>query len=349
VRGGRTRLRRVAAAAATALAVVAGGAARAAAPDAPRFTLNEDMLTGVRSGSSERACDPQTVLGDLFAQLGPEAHVFPTENYYYFQFHRAGRAYAGSLRLASDTRDRGVLEFACYPAYARWLTADESEGIETDLTAADGVGVTPVAPLVYDVAFRGKTVRFRLDDLEQTVGVRLRYGELFAGRAFDESGLVFDLIFNRDRRRFYFVLDPRGGVPERFVRAGEDLLLGKRTGFLMYRDAIPEAKAERQVLIAVDADEVHLNSVYDGPFDQLPENFYARLGFWPLVYEAYPELKGELTPGGIYKKTGLIFAVSPYRMYGRDRSFRFVDACRARTADPVGRILCLTGEDAAGS
>src|SRR3546814_13887020 len=87
--------------------------------------------------------------------------------------------------------------------------------------------------------------------------------------------------------------------------------ISRRTGFVYYHNRA----GERQILVAVNHTESLLNTAFDGPFDHLPENDYAAIGFWNYVYKVYPEIRGMHTAGGTVSDDGMIFSLAPYRLY----------------------------------
>jgi hypothetical protein len=306
-----------------------------------RFILNEDMIGAVGTPADPRACYPNGVLGDLFKQISPVAKIYPTENYYYFSFYRGGKAFSGSLRLAVDSRDKGLVQYVCYETYTSWLEIGSGTEIQKELSKADGVSVSKIKDFEYDVEFQGVTVKFLLNQVDQTPDKeKLGRGEKFSGRIFDESGLVFDLVYNKPVKAFYFVLDTKTRVADAFVKVKDNVYVGKRTGFAFFEDTV----MKRLILIAVHSEEINKNTPYDGPFDQLPENFFEKLGFWNNVYDAYPKLRGKLTSGGAYIDSGLIFAIMPYRFYFSKTDLKFVDRCAPKKSQGTKLILCLIGK-----
>jgi hypothetical protein len=304
-----------------------------------RFFLNEHAIQGLAIPDSN-ACNPPDVLRDLFRQIRPVARVYPTENYYYFSFFRDRKSYSGSLRLALDSRDKGILQFVCYETSTNWLKPDTDAGVDKSFTIEDGVSVRKLGDLEYDVEFQGMTVKFLLNKVDQTPTKQLRTGERFAGRIFDESGIMFDLIYSERDKAFFFVLDWQGVASDLLKKVRAKTFLSKRTGFLFFEDTA----LDRLVLIAVNASEVRKNTIYDGPFDQLPENFYENVGFWKYVYDAYPEMVGKLTPGGTVLGSTLVFAIASYREYVSEKDLSFIAPCMRKHAEGTGRILCLTGQ-----
>jgi hypothetical protein len=308
--------------------------------DRPRhFELNEDMIRAVNTPANPQACSPNEVLGDLFKQISPVARIYPTENYYYFSFYRGGKSYSGSLRLAVDSRDDGIVQYACYETYTSWLEVNPKAGLEKQLSRDDGVFVTKISDFEYNIEFQDIGVTFVLNNIDQTPDKdKLRKGEKFVGRIFDESALIFDLVYNTIEKAFYFVLDTRKRIPDAFVRMKDNVYVGKRTGFVFFEDVA----MKRFILIAVHSEEVNKNTPYDGPGDQLPENFYKDLGFLDYVYEAHPDLVGKLTSGGTYINSGSIFAIYSYRDYFSKKDFGFIDSCITKNPSGTKLILCLT-------
>lgn len=89
--------------------------------------------------------------------------------------------------------------------------------------------------------------------------------------AFDESGLKFHLLYNKIHKFLYWVLDITSQNIENFYDIGHSLFLGNRTGFVFHRD-----ESGRMVLIAVKKENVLKNNWFDGPFDQMPDQYISQ-------------------------------------------------------------------------
>lgn len=284
--------------------------------------------------------DPLAVFAVVFASLDDRVRVYPTENYYYYRFHAAGTTVAGNLRLDAADRDRGILHFG-YFRYDENGQFQDRRGVGRALSADDGVEVERLEPFLYAVVFRGKRVLFELNDLgfHPPRQARLRPTEEFVGPIFDESGMRFALLFDRATRHLFYVLDEDRPVPESFVPAGGGVVVGRRTGFAFYLD---EAN-RRKVLIAVHAAGMDTNSYYDGPFDQLPDNYVERTRIRRYIESAYPHTRGRLDPFGAYlDEEGSRVAILAYHVYSERQDLSFVASCHEASADDGAFFACIT-------
>lgn len=297
------------------------------------------MFTELAAGNRETACDYTEVLPELLVQTASETIVYPSENYYYFSFNRAGSLFSGSLRFSSDRRNRGEIDYVCYESNRNWLQPGMEIRVQKHLSSADGVSVKKVSDLTYRVKYAGKQTLFKLHRLDQQSPgeATLLQSDIRVGRTQDESGAAFELIYNSKINDFYFILDLPMSVPDQLIKIAPNTYISRRTGFVYYHNHTDN----RYVLIAVNHQEVKLNSYYDGPFDHLPENDYANTGFWNYVYKVYPDMKGRHTPGGTIKKDGMIFAVRPYRLYDKTENLGFIEFCAKKYHKEIDKISCM--------
>ncbi len=87
------------------------------------------------------------------------------------------------------------------------------------------------------------------------------------------------------------------------------ILIGKRTGFAFYRDG------ERKVLIGVNERSSRLNTMFDGPFDQLPENSIEGDALRDAIVAADPAVKGKIDRLGHYLDGSGRYLIHPYLLY----------------------------------
>jgi hypothetical protein len=238
-------------------------------------------------------------MGSVFDRLPREVRVGPTENYYYWQMTVDGRVLQGNLRLAVAGLARGELAFA-YGEPTEFL--DDTERAERlvvsgALGAADGLQLERTDEFTVRVRWREKSVTFHLNRLVQELapGFRMAPGEQFLQRTEDESGLRFYLLFNADRRYFFWSLDETEPVPESFRQLAPDVVMGRRTGFVFW---IQDALAGRKVLASVRQASLQRNDYHDGPFDQLADMFVRDDGLRPYLEQAMPWLRGRVDPWG---------------------------------------------------
>ena len=247
------------------------GAARDATIDRPVVHTNQSYIEEVSARSTLKIGDMTSVFAYVFASLPQRVKVYPTENYYYFSFYNDGVAFAGNIRLDASDRDRGLVDFTYFPAFSGWRQDD----IDTykQFTLADGVKIEKVKAFAYRVTFRQRSVLFELNDLSKVVpppGV-LNADERYLGPVYDESGIQFFLVFNQRLKMFQYILNETGPFPDELYpsRISDRIVIGRRTGFAYYRDDLKP----RKILIGVYEGNVIANNYFDGPFDQLPDNF----------------------------------------------------------------------------
>jgi len=257
--------------------------------------FNEKFIEGVYTNLNLQ--DPMAVFQAVFSRLDEEVMVYPTENYYYFQIQASGQTIWGNLRFDACDRDEGIIHIG-YFEYDENGNYQDREGKDKAISAKDGVLVKRLGPFEYSVSYMGKRVVFKLNNAwdSNPQKAQLRKTEVFVGPIFDESGLKFFLIFDREERHFLYILNEGGYVPERFIPLGEGIILGRRTGFAFFHDK----QHRRKILIGVHGSSVDRNNWYDGPFDQLPDNYVERTNIKRYLEEAYPFAKGNIDKFGGY-------------------------------------------------
>jgi hypothetical protein len=296
-----------------------------AAGSLPGLRTNQKFIEEIARAPAFDIQDQKAVFQFIFHSLPNEVRVYPTENYYYFTFYHGGVKYAGNLRLAAVDRDQGVLHFA-YFADAN-MSSQEGEMYYKQLTSGDGVTVEKAGPLEYMVAFGGKQIAFRLNDLSDVAPREglLRDTETYIGPVFDESGVQFFLVYNTQFKIFHYILNETWGQPDQFIESevAERIVIGKRTGFAFYMDH----HIDRKILIAVHAANVTVNNYYDGPFDQLPDNFIEGDTLKNAIEESDPSMTGQIDRYGYLKSGEGRYLIGPYLQYSEPGELVMFDTC----------------------
>lgn len=308
------------------------------APVPPTVSLNQDFVRSLTATVDLKK--PRAVFALVFATLPDTVTVYPSENYFYWHFNANGKAIWGNFRLDAADRDRGVLNLG-YFEYDENGKFQDYKGGDAALSAKDGVIVTRVDAFTYTVAHAGKTVTFKL--FRDTFGTpkksALRADERYVGPVFDESGIRFHLIFSEASDHFYFVLNEDVPVTETFRPMGKDILIGRRSGFAFYVDA----EQKRKILVGVYQLNVRRNNYYDGPFDQMPDNFVDRSSIKTYLERAYPDLKGRLDKFGHFTDTqGTRAAAFSYFIYTDEQELDFVRSCAASKLTRPKFLACIT-------
>jgi len=304
---------------------LAGPAAAQDPPSLPRLFTHQSYVEDVLRKSSLPIDDTKAVFAFVLGSLPDRVKVYPTENYYYFRFVHNGTQYAGNIRLATENRDQGVVHFAFSADFAEWKNEDD---VHYKLFGAkDGVTVTKLEPLVYRITYGEKSVVFELNDLSKVVPPATAVGldERYIGPVFDDSAVRFFLVYNTKLKLFHYILDETIPPTDTLVRATatDRILIGKRTGLAFYRDH----KLERKILIGVFEGNARINNYFDGPFDQLPDNFIQGETLRSAIIEVEPALKGRIDRFGASPDGQTRFMISPYLHYRDEEELMIFHNC----------------------
>lgn len=323
---------------AVALALLAPAAPGSAEPS-PNPVLFVQTEIESQAGARIDAARPMDVLRHVLAAAGDEIHVYPSEGYYYFQFQNGPQRIFGNLRFDVADAAEGRLNFGYSSPRA---FGDELVDHFSVLTAADGVALAAVSPFEYRLGFEGRTIRVRIHDARaELAGPKpLAAGETYVGPVFDESGVRLHLLFDEVENAFFFVLN--GAVPpaETYsaLPGSERVEVGDRTAFAFYRDTA----RDRRILVGVSYANIRSNSYYDGPFDQLPDRFVAPEAMQALLERAYPHLRGQIGPRGLYLNSDYMRAmVAPYRLYDVPAQLEELAECDSAAGDNHALTRCL--------
>lgn len=316
------------------------------AQEPPKLETNQSYVEDVMRPTSINVDDPMSVFGYVMSKLPERVKVYPTENYYYFGFTHDGIRYAGNIRLDASDRDDGKADFAYFEDTSQWR--DEAPVKHLLLGASQGVTIEKVEPLIYRVTYLGKSVIFALNDLSQVKPPAGALGpdELFLGPIFDESAIQFYLIFNKKLKIFHYILNEIEPVPDQFFspKKTNRILVGKRTGFAFYKDH----RLNRKILIGAFEGNMRQNNYFDGPFDQLPDNFVEGDILRQVILQVRPQLKGQIDRFGGAPDGSIRFMIGPYLPYNTLDDLNPIHTCAGKKQKQPDYYRCFVSDDESG-
>ena len=311
----------------------------------PRIHTNQQFLEDIALNNPAFKLDALSTFRMVLESLPDRVTVYPTENYYYFKFNYAGRQYSGNIRLENERRDQGQVHFAFAPELAEWRS-DDMKAVFKILTKADGVTIEKINELSYRVSHGSKSVVFDLNDLRHVKppADAMTSDERFIGPIFDESGVRFLLVYNAKLKAFHYLLDETITPNESFTPSPstDRILIGKRTGFAFYRDH----KLNRKILIGVYEGNSRVNNYYDGPFDQLPDNFLEGNSLRDAILDVAPNLKGRIDRYGSSFDGETRYMIAPYTHYAAEEDLLMFHNCATSKDVPADQYhLCFVYDE----
>jgi hypothetical protein len=297
---------------------------------APYLLLNQLLVEGISTSTVDLE-DVDAMFWHVFSRLPESVTVYPSENYYYFIVYISGRQIWGNIRLPAGSRDRGVVSFGYFEFIEFPRRSMSGFSRSKFYTRSDGLTIEAIDKFTYVVQYNGKAVTFNLHKLSQEPPnlFPLGEGELFIERTFDESGYQFFLIFNDEKNYFFWVLNEEEVVPDVLEPLEDDLLVGKRSGFAFWVDA---AHGDRKVLAAIRRLNSDRNDYYDGPFDQLADNYADEARISEYIQKAAPSLRGRIDKYGYYTDTerpSRVALSTYYTYFSQDDLVRFMESARS--------------------
>jgi hypothetical protein len=192
-------------------------------------------------------------------------------------------------------------------------------------------------------------VVFELNDLSKVRPPEgaLAADENFLGPIFDESAIRFFLVFDRRLKVFHYILDETVEVADQFLDSTitDRIVIGKRTGFAFYRDH----RLNRKILIGVFQGNSRVNNYFDGPFDQLPDNFLEGDALRDAILMADPQLAGQIDRFGIWPGGSDRYLIGPYRHYRYDDDLTIFHTCATSKRIPAANYYaCFVYDEGSG-
>lgn len=323
-------------AAAALLSALLPGAAQAAQL---KLHTNQQMIEELLEPNDLDVKNPNAVFQAVFDALPAKVTVYPTESYYYFTFPLNGIVYAGNIRFDAWDQFDGKVHFAYYVEYAYWRKP--LEPFYKKLGPDDGVKVEQINKFLYKISFKGKTVEFALPDLSNVKPApgQLRADEVYIGPSWDESGVQFFLIYNKTAKTFLYLLNDNPKVDQYAPSSlSPAVTVGIRTSFAFYKDKL----ADRQILMGDFIGHTMLNDYFDGPFDQLPDNYVQGNTLLDAILEVEPGLKNEKADRYGADPTGEFrYGITSYKYYGKLPELKPIVDCADKAAEPAQYYKCF--------
>jgi hypothetical protein len=304
-----------------------------------KLHTNQQMIEELLDPGDLDITNPDAVFAAVFDALPPKVTVYPTESYYYFTFPYKGVVYAGNIRFDAFDQFDGKVHFAYSMEYAYWRKPREP--IYKKLGPDDGVVVAQGDKFHYKIDFKGKTVEFILPDLSNVKPAPelLRADEVYIGPSWDESGVQFFLVYNKTAKTFLYLLNDNPKMDQyepSFL--SPDVTVGARTSFALYKDKL----LDRQILMGDFIGNTMLNNYFDGPFDQLPDNYVQGNTLLDAILEIEPGMKGEKADRYGADPTGEFrYGITTYKYYGHLEELKPIVDCAAQNSDPAVYYKCF--------
>lgn len=299
----------------------------------PKLFTNQSYIETFKTDQAIDIKSVDSIFGFVFNQLADEVTVYPTENYYYYSFYHNGIELSGNIRLDALDRDNGTVHFACFSTYNRWN--EEIINHYKKFGTSDGVVLKKINPLKYSLTYRDRSVIFNLNDLSRVIPSisKIREDEQFIGPVYDESGIQLYLVYNPKIKEFLYILNDRDNVPETFTpsKISKNIIIGTRTGFSFYRDNYKN----RLILIGVYSGNSMVNNYYDGPFDQLPDNFIKGDVLKNAFIDQNSDLKGKIDRFGNTDNGASRVLITPYIHYTYEQDLSVFSECTSQAGDDV--------------
>ncbi len=308
------------------------------------IATNQNYIETINKKNGLNINSLRDVFAFVFNQLPNEVTVYPTENYYYYSFHHDGTKFSGNIRLDALDRDKGIAHFAYFSTYNRWN--DELLNNYKPLGIADGLKVKKLAPLRYKLTYGKKSVIFNLNNLANIKPPmdKIRKDEKYLGPVYDESGIQFYLVYNPKIKKFHYILNDSQTVPDTLTPSAisKDVFIGTRTGFAYHRDH----HKNRLILIGIYDGNSMVNNYFDGPFDQLPDNFIKGDSLKNAFIHQSPDLKGKIDRYGNTDGGSSRVLITPYIHYGHENQLEIFTNCIAKAGnDKKAYYSCLSQSD----
>ncbi len=309
-----------------------------------KLHTDQEMIEELLEANELDIKNPNAVFEAVFDALPAKVTVYPTESYYYFTFPYKGIVYAGNIRFDAFDQFDGKVHFAYFVEYSYWRKPEEP--VYKKLGPDDGVQTVQVNKFLYKITFKGKTVEFVLPDLSNVKpgpGV-LGADEVYIGPSWDESGVQFFLVFNKTAKTFLYLLNDSPKMDQYDKHSlSPAITVGVRTSFAFYKDKL----ADRQILMGDFIGNTMLNNYFDGPFDQLPDNYVQGNTLLDAILQIETKLKGEKVDRYGADPTGEFrYGIASYKYYRYVSDLKPIVDCADKATGPAVYYACFNATKA---
>ncbi len=211
-----------------------------------------------------------TIIDFIFKSMNNKIIINNSENYYYYEFLLNGRHFKGNIGLLINERDNNTLSIGCEEVTNIEEKYYKPISIEKALNINDGLSLEKLNINNYIINYKGKKIEVIIDEklFNSKSYNKLNSSYQFIGKSFDDSGLTFNLCYNDSLKHFLYTLDEvEKSNLSHFVKLNSNIVIEIRTGFAFYKNYFND-----KILIGVLKKNEIANNLYDGPFDQLPDN-----------------------------------------------------------------------------
>lgn len=251
--------------------------------------------------------DADAVLMRVLLATPKHSVVYPSEQYYYYQFWQEARLISGNLRFVNAPEKLWVGYFD---------RNDSASSNARAYGAADGLAMTMAdvrGGRECTVAWRGVQRTFFLPATKPrpTSHFPLLADERIVSCTMDESGTGLVLLYEPGPKAFAFALDPSAPAAEEYQEfeiRGRSFRVGEESRWIFLKDQ------GRWILVGVSEEEVQRNTYFDGPFDQIPPDLDIK-EMIELVYPYVREVGGVDANGNFLTLEHQRVAISPYQQY----------------------------------
>lgn len=298
---------------------------------------NQSMIESLNKHDALDIDNIDAVFQFVLENTPQEITIYPSEGYYYFNFHHQGNLIKGNIRFGIEHRDKGILSFIYFYHVAGQERSDFKTKHKTYTPNHDSYALQSIEKDHYSLTFKTHKKMVVINQLTPDTAFTQKLekqGFEINLPMMDESGIVFYLTFHPGTNEFYFIND-RSKDDEYYYTYQNMLKIGARSRFayLPFND-------DMLILVGVSMDNVFQNNYYDGPFDQLPDQAIQHIDFKSYLEKMDKSLEGKINNYGMFiYQPGSRVAVSNYIEYEKNTELNKLATCTE--ANITALLTCI--------